>query len=134
MIPAQSIEILADLTRPEHQGQLYDLHGMLHFEKISLDRGVLTMDFRDNAAANRLALVFHAVTLNRFLFMNTTDEFTWTLDLLYRGRVEVGGKLIELSDDGRGYFYAYFLEGQTVEFWASALEVKAGDVSVPVGR
>lgn len=126
MILAQSIEILADLTRPEHQGQLFDLHGMLHFEKISFDNGILTMAFRDNSGANKLALVFHTVTLNRFTFMNTTDEFTWTLDLLYRGRVEVGGKLIELADDGRGYFYCDFLEGQTVEFWSMGMEVKVG--------
>lgn len=126
MISAQSIEILADLTRPEHQGQLYDLHGMLHFEKISFDNGVLTMNFQDNAATNKLSLVFHTVTLHRFTFMNTTDEFTWTLDLLYRGRVEVGGKLIELSEDGRGYFYCDFLEGQTVEFWAAGMTVKVG--------
>ncbi|MBT1685742.1 hypothetical protein [Dawidia soli] len=126
MISAQSIEILADLTRPEYQGQLYDLHGMLHFGKISFDNGVLTMTFQDNPAANKLSLIFHTVTLHRFTFMNTTDEFTWTLDLLYRGRVEVGGKLIELSEDGRGYFYCDFLEGQTVEFWAAGMEVKVG--------
>src|SRR5687767_10416411 len=110
MIPASSIEILADLTRPEHQGQQYDLHGMLHFERISLDNNTLTLKFQDNSATNIVSLIFHQATPTHFTFMNTMDEFTWTLDLLYRGRVEVNGKLIELSEDGHGYFYIDFLE------------------------
>lgn len=126
MILAPSIEILADLTRPEQSGQQYDLHGMLHFDGISLDNNILTLKFKDNSAANLVSLIFHQVTPTRFTFMNTSDEFTWTLDLLYRGRVEVNGKLIELSEDGRGYFYVDFLEGQTMEFWAAGMEVKVG--------
>jgi hypothetical protein len=126
MTPAPSIEILADLTRPEHQGQQYDLHGMLHFERILLDNNTLTLKFQDNSATNLVSLIFHQATPTHFTFMNVMDEFTWTLDLLYRGRVEVNGKLIELSEDGRGYFYVDFLEGQTIEFWAAGMEVKVG--------
>jgi len=42
----------------------------------------------------------------------------FTIDTLYRGRFETKGKLKELSDDRRGYFYLEFYEGQKIEFWA----------------
>jgi hypothetical protein len=44
--------------------------------------------------------------------------FITTLDTLYRGRVESNGELIEISEDGKSYFYLEFYEGQRIEFWA----------------
>jgi hypothetical protein len=114
MIATSSIEFIKNLAQYNYNNQYYDFHNDYNCEKISYSNGILLILFKKLTNDDVLSLKFSDVTIKLFDFFN---EFL-TLDTLYRGRVESNGELIEISEDGKSYFYLEFYEGQRIEFWA----------------
>lgn len=124
MIAAKSIEFLKNLAQYDYNNRYYDFHNDYTCEKISYSNGILLILFKGLIDGNILSLQFSDVTISAFDFFNIKEAKCLTLDTLYRGRVESNGELIELSEDGKSYFYLEFYEGQRMEFWARWLVVE----------
>ena len=71
-----------------------------------------------------MSLKFTDVNITTIDFFNLKEVEGLTIDTLYRGRAELDGELIEVSEDGKGYFYLEFYEGQKLEFWAKYISVE----------
>jgi len=119
MIAATSVPFFKDLAQYDFDNANYDFHNDYSFEKLSYASGLLRLVFKSLIGRNQLSLMFTDVNIMTIDFFNVNDVENLTLDILYRGRAEVNGALIELLEDGRGYFYLEFYEGQTLEFWAT---------------
>ena len=121
MISATSIEILKSLTQCDYNTHFYDFHNDYSCEKLCYSEGELLILFKSLIDDISVSLKFTDVKISTFTFFNVKEAENLTLDTLYRGRAELEGELIEMSEDGRGYFYLEFYEGQKLEFWAKSI-------------
>jgi len=124
MINATSIEFFKNLTQYDYDNRYYDFHNDYSCEKLSYSDGVLLFLFKSLIGDIFLSLKFTGVKIITLNFFNVKDVENLTLDNLYRGRVELNGELIEVSEDGKGYFYLEFYEGQKLEFWANGISIE----------
>lgn len=124
MKAATSIEFFKNLAQYDYDNGFYDFHNDYNCEKLSFSDGILLILFKSLADGILLSLKFTEVKIITLDFFNVKDIENLTLDNLYRGRYELNGVLIELSEDGKGYFYLEFYEGQKLEFWAKSVDVE----------
>lgn len=124
MIAATSIEFFKNLAQYEYDNQNYDFHNDYSCEKLSYSNGILLILFKSLVGGVLLSLKFTDVKITTLDFFNVKEVENLTLDNLYRGRVELNGNLIEISEEGNGYFYMEFYEGQKLGFWAKNVDVK----------
>lgn len=124
MITATSIEFFKNLVQYDYDNRYYDFHNDYNCEKLSYSDGILLILFKSLVGEILLSLKFTDVKIITLDFFNVKDVENLTLDNLYRGRYELNGDLIELSEDGKGYFYLEFYEGQKLEFWAKSVDVE----------
>ncbi len=121
MIAATSIEFFKNLAQYDYNNQYYDFHNDYNCEKLSYSDGILIILFKSLIDGIFLSLKFTDVKIVTLDFFNVKDL---TLDNLYRGRSELNGELIEVSEDGKGYFYLEFYEGQKLEFWSNGIKIE----------
>lgn len=125
MIIAKTIEFFKDLSQYSYDGQYYDLHNNYDCQKISFINGVLLVEFINIVDGALLSLKFTDVKITKALLFNSRNvEGSTTIDNIYRGRMEMDGELIDVSKDGRAYFYLEFYEGQVFEFWAQSVGIE----------
>ncbi|HLV39849.1 hypothetical protein [Xanthomarina sp.] len=124
MITATSIEFFKNLAQYDYDNRYYDFHNNYNCEKLSYSNGILLILFKSLVGEILLSLKFTDVKIITLDFFNVKDVENLTLDNLYRGRYELNGDLIELSEEGKGYFYLEFYEGQKLEFWAKSVDVE----------
>lgn len=124
MITATSIEFLKNIAQYDYNNRYYDFHNDYNCEKLSYSDGILFILFKSLIDGIFLSLKFTDVKITTLDFFNMKEVESLTLDTLYRGRVELNGNLIEVSEDGRGYFYLEFYEGQRLEFWAKDVGIE----------
>ncbi len=124
MIAATSLEFLKNLSQYDYNNQYYDFHNDYNCEKLSYTKGLLLIIFKKMVDEAFLSLKFTDVKITTIDFYNVKEVEGLTIDTLYRGRAELNGELIEVSEDGRGYFYLEFYEGQKMEFWAKGIGVE----------
>ena len=125
MIQVKTIALFENLSQYDFEGQYYDLHNNFCCVRILLNGDdALVIVFESVIDKSLVMLRFQDVVLKKFEYFNSKEVENLTIDNLYRGRVEIDGKLKEFSDDGKGYFYLEFDEGQKVEFWSKGLTVK----------
>lgn len=122
MVNAITFEILKDLLQVEYQNKYYDIHNDYTCERISYLEKKLFLFLKRIDGSNRLIILFNQVDLA--VFDTYLMEDNCTIDSFYRGRAFMNGVLIEVTEDGRGYFYLEFYEGQKIEFWAKSLEIQ----------
>ena len=124
MIQVKTISLFENLSQYDFDGQYYDFHNDFCCVRILLNGddtlGIVFESVVDNSL---VMLRFQDVILESFEYFNSQGVENLTIDNLYRGRVEINGKLKEFSDDGKGYFYLEFDEGQKMEFWSKGLIV-----------
>lgn len=123
MIVATSIEFIKNLIQLEYDNRYYDLHNDYNCEKVSYSTGELLIKLKSLTDGDLLFLKFMDVEITSMDFFNVKEIAGLTLDSIYRGRVEFNGELKEVSEDGKGYFYLEFYEGQKLEFWAKGLGI-----------
>lgn len=116
MITTKDILFFENLSQINYDNQYYDLHNDYECQKIELDKNCLTMKFKNIKNDFLLLFTFSNVEITSISLLN--KETNLTIDNLYRGKREVNKQLIELSDDGKSYFYLEFYEGLKFEFWA----------------
>jgi len=124
MITATSIEFFKNLAQHDYHNRYYDFHNDYNCEKLSYSNGILLILFKSLVGGILLSLKFTDVKIITLDFFNVKGVENLTLDNLYRGRYELNGDLIELSEDGKAYFYLEFYEGQKLEFWAKSVDVE----------
>ena len=121
MIEAASIEFIINLAQYDYGNRYFDFHNEYSCEKLSYCNGILLLCFENLISGDKVSLKFIDVNITAVEYFSGKGIEGLTLDLLYRGRVELNGNLIEISEDGKGYFYLEFYEGQSMEFWAKGL-------------
>ncbi len=126
MIAAASLELFKNLAQHDYDNRYYDFHNDYNCEKLSYSDGILLILFTSLADGILLSLKFTEVRITALDFFNVKDARNLILDNLYRGRYELNGKLIEFSEDGKGYFYIQFYEDQKLEFWAKSIDIEQG--------
>ena len=126
MISAISITLFKDLAQCNYNNQYYDFHNNYSCDKILYSDGILLIILKSLVNEDLLVLKFADVKLNVLVFFNVKEEKDLTIDNLYRGRGLLNGDLIEMSEDGKAYFYLEFYEGQKLEFWAKSMSVEPG--------
>lgn len=125
MIQVKTIALFENLSQYDFESQYYDLHNDFCCVRILLNGDdALVIVFESVIDKSLVMLRFQDVVLEKFEYFNSQEVENLTIDNLYRGRVEIDGKLKEFSDDGKGYFYLEFDEGQKMEFWSKGLTVK----------
>jgi hypothetical protein len=117
MIGATSIELFKNMAQYDYNNQYYDLHNNYDCERLSVTNGILLLTFRSTLDAAVLSLKFTDVEITLVDFFNIKEVKSLTIDNIYRGRILLNGELQD-SNDGKGYFYLEFYEGQKLEFWA----------------
>ena len=124
MIAATSIRLFINLAQYNYGNQYYDLHNDYSCEKVSFEDGVLLVIFKSFINDKCLLLKFTDVKITNLSLFSVKGVESLTLDNLYRGRFEINGELIEVADDGKGYFYLEFYEGQKLGFWAKGMDIE----------
>ncbi len=124
MIPASSIELFKNLAQYEFEGKFYDLHNEYDFVKLLIADTTLTVAFKALSNDELFVIKFMNVVLTKLEFFNSANVPQLIIDNLYRGRFEKDGELQETVDNGGGYFYLEFDEGQKVEFSATDICVE----------
>lgn len=120
---AAAIEAMRNLAQYDYDNRYYDFHNDYNCEKVSYADGMLLISLKGLVDGHLLLLEFAEVKITLANFFKVKED-NLTIDLLYRGRAEFNGELVELLEDGSGYFYLEFYEGQRLEFWAKSLDVK----------
>ncbi|MDO5615795.1 MAG: hypothetical protein Q4G16_06370 [Cruoricaptor ignavus] len=123
MKSAISIEFIKNLAQYDYNNNYYDFHNDYSCEKIFYSDSILLIFFKNLIDGFLLSLKFTEVEITTIDFFNVNEIEGLTLDNLYRGRTQLNGDLIEVSEDGKGYFYLEFYEGQKLEFWAKDISV-----------
>lgn len=124
MVLATSLELFKDLTQQDYNHRRFDFHNEFNCEMLKYEEGNLSMLLRSVADDASVQLKFIEVEISSALFFNIKDAAGLTIDTLYRGRAQVDGGLVEISKEGKGYFYLEFYEGQKFEFWAKYMDVE----------
>ncbi len=124
MAMTTSLELFKNLAQYDYNNQYYDFHNDYNCETISYSQGILLIILKKMLDGVLLSLKFTDVKITKLAFSNVKEVGGLTIDTLYRGRAELNGELIEISEDGRGYFYLEFYEGQKMEFWAKSMDVE----------
>src|SRR5688500_17918871 len=110
MIAARSLEFFKNLAQHDYNNRYYDFHNDYNCEKISYSEGILLIILKKMVDGVLLSLKFTNVKIATISFSNVKEVEGLTIDTLYRGRAELNGELIEVSEDGRAYFYLEFYE------------------------
>ncbi|RXK85614.1 hypothetical protein [Filimonas effusa] len=123
MIAATSIEFINDLAQYHYNNHYYDFHNDYTCGQIVYTGKTLALQLNNNTDNSLISLKFTDVIITAINFFNVEETTQLTIDSLYRGRLELNGELIETSEDGNGYFYLEFYEGQKLEFWARSVGI-----------
>lgn len=118
-IKVKDITLFEILLEFDIDGEHIDLHNDFSCRSIrfSKSNNTLILLFKHDLLLTTLTLTFCDVSIVEINMDFDGIEEGLTLDLLYRGRYEVDGKLFDVSDDGRGYLYMESCEGQSIEFF-----------------
>lgn len=104
MIVGKTIEFLKDLSEIELENQVYDFHNDYGCQKIIFNNGTLTLMFKKRDGEFLLSLKFCGVEITKAIFFNVGTIENLTIDTIYRGRVVVDKRLLEVSEYGKAYF------------------------------
>ena len=101
-------------------GEHVDLHGEYDCIDIKYADAGKQLDFlfKKIDSNNEVVLRFNHVTIEIFNFNFSLNEESRTLDLFYRGRFLLDGKLHDSSEIKGLYFYVNFLEDTAFELFA----------------
>lgn len=113
------IHILSDLSVLTGQSGYTDFHNDCCSQRFRL---MVSLHFEKLDRTLNLVLRFWNVEMTKVDCLSDIDRaMIASIDTLYRGRYEKDGKLIDLSGDGKGYFYLDFVEGLSMEILASGI-------------
>lgn len=115
-----NINLFENLAQNNYNGQYYDFHNNFSCTKILMKYDILTLFFI-NSENVIVSLQFQEASIVLFDFYNAKNTIYLTIDNIYRGRFEEGGKLLDITKDGKFYFYLEFVEGQKIEFFAKRI-------------
>ena len=124
MTTATSLNLFKNLAQYDYNNRYYDFHNDYNCENLSYSEETLLIILKKMVDGALLSLKFTDVTIVTIAFSNIKEVEGLTIDTLYRGRAEINGELIEVSEDGRCYFYLEFYEGPKLEFWAKNINIE----------
>lgn len=125
MIIANTIQLFKNLAQYDYENKYYDFHNDYECTHLDYSKRKLSLTFRSVTEKETIIVLrFFCVEVVMIDFQNVNTPGSLTIDNIYRGRFELDGNLIEVSDDGKSYFYLEFYEGQKLEFWAKEIAVE----------
>jgi len=125
-------ELFKSFAEFEHEDLHIDLHNEFDCDAIdfSSSKKQLTLSFKPNkyckSELKGVEVVFDGCTIERYCSkFDTTNTDSGTLDIMYRGRFEIGNdKLGEISPAGLYYYYINFLPDVDFELFARSVKAK----------
>ncbi len=124
MTLATSLEFFINLAQYNFKNRNYDFHNDYNCESISFSEKILLIKLKKVVNGDILSLKFTDVKIDALTFFNVKEVNGLIMDNLYRGRVELNGEMVEVTEEGRCYFYLEFYEGQKMEFWAKEIDIE----------
>lgn len=125
MIEAKSIDFFKDLTQISYLEQFYDLHNDYDCLKINYKNNTLFLELKKIENNDIIFLGFYKASIENLVFFNEKSIHPLTINILYRGRIDKDGVLLDLSKDDQSYFYLEFEDQQSIEFWAEYIVIKS---------
>lgn len=125
MIEAKSIDFFKDLTQMSYLEQFYDLHNDYDCLKINYKNNTLFLELKKIENNDIIFLGFYKASIENLVFFNEKSIDPLTINILYRGRIDKDGVLLDLSKDNQSYFYLEFEDQQSIEFWAEYIVIKS---------
>ena len=117
----KELALFEDLTEFQLNNKLYDLHNDFTCFKIDFLNDKLLFHFK-NSENTIMQILFYDVKLhNSNIDLIPTRDID-TIDIIYRGRYEKNGILIDEDDNQRVFIYCAFYGGKQFEFWSRGLE------------
>ncbi len=125
MIQAKNVELFKNLSQNVYRDKWIDIHNDFDCVKLifTIDN-LLILWFKGIKDGNIISLRFSNVLITKWEFFNFNKVENLTIDNLYRGKIERDGELLEFNQEGNGYFYLEFDEGQKMEFWSSGFDIE----------
>lgn len=124
MINAKNIYFFKDLTQLKYQENYYDLHNDYDCTIIDFNGDNLSFKLKKIKDKTIVILKFSNASITKINFFNEIGVDRLTINILYRGRFEKNGELLDISENNQSYFYMEFEEGQTIEFWAENIIIE----------
>ena len=122
-IKSDKLELFQNIAQFDFDKISYDFHNDFDCTKVKFQNNVLILVFRNIISNFFISLSFYKTTFT-FCELDFTEKIdTLTIDNLYRGKFEIDGTLMEF-ENGRGYFYLEFYEGQKIEFWSESIMIE----------
>ena len=122
IIAAKDIDLFENLAQWDAGGIYYDFHNDFICSQIKFNVN-LTLYIKGIKDDSIIEVSFRNATLINFEFAILPDDKELIIDLLYRGRFEKDGQLLDISDDGSSYFYLEFYDEQKIEFFSSSISI-----------
>lgn len=122
-IDAKDIELFRNLAQWDLESVYYDFHNDFICILIKFGETTLTLKFRRTADEADITVSFLNTTIVNFEFTVLPESDELRIDLLYRGRFEKEGQLLETDENGRAYFYLEFCDEQKIEFFSGSISI-----------
>ncbi|WP_207515627.1 hypothetical protein [Longitalea luteola] len=118
MIDLTHAELFQDLTTIDYENSFFDLHNDyactgIDYQSANKTVGFLFQPITKDSGKKVLLLQFEDALIASFSVNLRRTADSNTLDLFYRGRFEISGKLFDFHPDGGGVFYIDFWEGDS---------------------
>ena len=131
MIDITNSELFKDLTSLNYENQIIDLHNeyeCLCFKYISSSESLeFVFESRDSEILKiYFIIIFEQVEIEVANFYFKRTESSSTINIFYRGRFELNGKLFEFDSLGKKYWYLEFETGDKLEIFSSKVFIKSG--------
>lgn len=115
------IPLFLDLSQLEYEGLFFDFHNEYTVERLTLAEERVEILFRKIKNEEKVVMVFGGVRIDQLDIAVTALE-ELSIDMIYRGRKQVDGRLIDKME-GKGYMYLNFVENINIAFWADEMEL-----------
>lgn len=122
-VAAKNIELFKNFAQWDLGGTYYDFHNDFICSQIKFNNVNLTLYFKKRHNESIIKMSFEHVTIINLEFAILPDSKELVIDLLYRGRFEKDGQLLDIKDNGSGYFYLEFYDEQNIEFFSSSISI-----------
>ena len=121
-------ELFRNLIEIDFQGIYYNLHNDFKCIKVNFNRGnnILSLKFKREIDNLYLNVILFETKIDVFDLVNLEVLNYFTLDLLYRGRFEKSGKLLEFDESGFSFYYLEFTNETKINFFCDYLIVTIG--------
>lgn len=123
MVESKKIEFFVNLSQFEYKGHYFDFHNNYDCIKLLYFNRVIHLYFKYIGKEEYVNFCFLDSSIELFEFYNDSSGESLTIDNIYRGRILVDNKLVEIKEDIYGFFFLEFDNGQKLNFWCKGIVI-----------